>query len=185
MRFFSSSHCLCPRFNILNTKKNTLFIISHYFYTQIMKKASHILLSLLLSILIFYGGADVNVFSFCCDECQTEKMNLAALFVGTKKYCCTSSEGATCKKETCCQHGSGDAQCGIDRIVFNWQPASGNQIQLRPLSIELDNSLFLSAHNVKSATDTSLLYHILNRKSQIPPHLSKDEYFDLLCTLII
>ena len=166
---------ICGQKNLQNTTK-------HF---RIMKKTSHILLSLLLSTLIFYGGAGVNVFSFCCDECQAEKMNLAVLFVGTKKCCCTSPEGATCGKETCCQHNSDDAQCGIDRIAFDWQSVSSNQIQLQPLSIELDNSLFLAAHNVKSATDTSLLYHIINRKSQIPPHLSKDEYFDLLCTLII
>ena len=169
-------------FLFFNTKKLTLFITSHYLYTRIMKKASHILLSLLLSTLIFYGGAGVNVFSFCCNECLAKKMNLAVLFVGIE--CCSNSSEET--HHTCCQgYPFGDTCCTVDRIEFDWQSASSNQIQLQPLSIELDNSLFLSAHNAKSATDTSLLYHIINRKSQIPPHLSKDEYFDLLCTLII
>ena len=147
-----------------------------------MKKASYILLSLLLSTLIFYGGAGVNVFSFCCDECQAKKMNLAALFVGIE--CCSNSSEET--HHTCCQgYPFGDTCCTVDRIEFNWQSASSNQIQLQPLSIELDNSLFLAAHNVKPTAYALPLYHILKRKSQIPPHLSKDEYFDLLCTLII
>ena len=163
--------------------KKTLQNTTKHF--KIMKKTPHILLSLLLSTLIFYGGAGVNVFSFCCDECQAKKMNLAALFIGTKKCCCTLSESATCEKDTCCQHDSDDAQCGIDRIAFDWQSASGNQIQLQPLSIELDNSLFLAAHNVKPTAHAFPLYHISKRKSQHPPHLSKNDYFDLLCTLII
>jgi hypothetical protein len=69
----------------------------------------------------------------------------------------------------------------VDRIAFDWQSASGNQIFLQPISTDLNNSIFLSAQT----TGTLSLNRLLNRQSQHPPHLSKNDYFDLLNMLVI
>jgi hypothetical protein len=148
-----------------------------------MKKAIHILLSLFLSALIFYGGSGVNVFFFCCDKCQAEKATVVAIFVGIQ--CCSDSQKDS--NNACCSRcqTEGEVCCSVDRIEFDWQLSSRNQTQLQPLSNDLDSSIFLLAHKTKPTTDALLLYRLLNRQSQIPPHLSKNDYFDLLCTLII
>ena len=150
----------------------------HYLCRR-MKKPIHIFLCLLLSALVFYGGSGVNIFLFCCDDCQSEKASFAVLFVGVN-CCCTTSENATHCRCSCCEYNS----CSVDRIEFNWQ-SNSNQFHLQPLSIDLDKSIFLSAHNVQSAIYISSLLQSFIKQSQIPPYLGKNDYFDLLCTLII
>ena len=151
-----------------------------------MKQLVHIFFVFFLSALIFYGGSGVNVFFFCCDDCQAKTFSIAVLFAGNKDCCCISQESATCGKDTCCQHALEDAYCRIDRIAFDWQSASDNQKPLQPLAIDLlDHSFSLSVYQAKVTTDALFSSHLLNRKSQHPPYLSKNEYFDLLCTLII
>jgi hypothetical protein len=146
-----------------------------------MKKSIYIFLATFLSVLIFWGGSGVNAYFFCCDDCRTEK-----IITGTD--CCSTSQNITLHNNdnACLYHRLAEGKCcGVDRIEFDWQSASGNQINLQPLSIDLDNSIFLSVHEAKSVADTLSLYRLLNRQSQKPPDLSKDDYFDLLCMLII
>jgi hypothetical protein len=146
-----------------------------------MKRSICISFATFLSALIFWGGSGVNAYFFCCNDCHAEK-----IITGTD--CCSTSQGITLHSNdnACLYHRLAEGKCcGVDRIEFDWQSASNNQIDLQPLSIDLNNSIFLSAHEAKSVADALSLYRLLNRQSQIPPDLSKDDYFNLLCTLII
>jgi hypothetical protein len=146
-----------------------------------MKKSIYIFLAVFLSVLTFWGGSGVNAYFFCCENCRINRVDI---IIGNENSCCDSHEEIqTANMIACADHR--DECCGVNRISFAWYSDSNNQIDLQPLSIDLDHSIFLSAHEARAAIDILPLYHLLNRQSQIPPDLSKNDYFDLLCTLII
>ena len=136
--------------------------------------AIHIFLSLFLSILVIYGGSGVNVVLISCTDCKGKATVLERL-IG-KQCCCTLQALADCDHTDC---------CSVTRIDFDWQPTSGNYTHFQPLSIDLHYAASLSANDTGSAIYASSLCRLFNRKSQSPPYLSKDDYFDLLNMLII
>ncbi|MDR0333796.1 MAG: hypothetical protein LBI15_10070 [Dysgonamonadaceae bacterium] len=147
-----------------------------------MKKSIHIFLCVFLSALIFYGGSGVNAYFFCCDSCRVDKNIIAG------SSCCDTSEHIVLhtNNNACLSHHLAEGKCcGVNRIEFDLQSVSDSKIDLQPLCIDLNHSMFLLAHEVKPTTEHLPLYRLLNRQSQNPPDLSKDDYFDLLCTLII
>lgn len=153
-----------------------------------MKKGIHILLSFFLTALIIYGGSGVNAYFFCCDDCRAEGPNAVV-----KHKCCeihhhhhlggliTHQEEHVCSPYVVEAHGT----CGVDRIHFDWQPSSDDQVQLQPLTVDLTRLPFLVAGESGIAVNKLPEPHYPSKRGQKPPNLSKDDYFSLLTTLII
>lgn len=155
-----------------------------------VKKSVFIFLSIFLSALVVYGGSGVNAYFFCCDTCRSEG---ASAIIEHK--CCEIHHHhhlggmiTHIDEHQCDQHFTDhhDA-CGVDRIQFDWesQQTAKSTYQLQPLSVNLSSFIFLQAENVKDIADSLPLPPRLNLRTQKPPNLSKDLYFDLLTTLII
>ncbi|SFL31658.1 hypothetical protein [Proteiniphilum acetatigenes] len=153
-----------------------------------MQRSVSIFLGIFLSALIVYGGSGVNAYFYCCGDCRVEGPSAVM-----EHKCCeihhhhhdgrivTPGTGHECSRFVSESH----SECGVDRIKFDWQSSQGNQIQLQPAVIDLNNTLFSC-----TARDTAIVELLSpaswgNRQTQKPPDLSKQDYFSLLTTLII
>lgn len=131
-----------------------------------MKKATTYLFVFILAALVFYGGAGVNIISYCCSDCRTE--------------------GAEVLLDNVCsdvhEHDHGDAMsCDIERVDFDWTYASSQWLDLQPAVFDLFSF---------GIPDISLiLAPILNKLTSItptgPPFLCPRIYLSLLTTLLI
>ena len=155
-----------------------------------MKKSALIFLCIFLSALIVYGGSGVNAYFFCCDMCRTEG---ASAIIEHK--CCeihqhhhlggmiTHIDEHQCDRHFTEQHDA----CGVNRIQFDWetQQTVKSMLQLQPLLVDLGDFIFLQAEDAPHIAENLPLPPKLNLRTQKPPNLSKEIYFDLLTTLII
>lgn len=153
-----------------------------------MKRSIQILLTLILSALIVYGGSGVNAYFFCCDDCRSEGASVV-----TDDKCCEihsheHANGAhmhlTTELQSVCTFEMHDT-CGIERIHFDWQTFTQLHYQLQPFTIDLDHSPFTSTpgNSIFTLDIASQAYGY--RQTQKPPDLSKEDYLSLLTTLII
>lgn len=101
-----------------------------------MKNRVTYLFVVLLASLIFYGGAGVNLITYCCGDCQTE--GVAVLL---NDNCCEVHEHDCCGTapepqagHSCCND---EECCGIQRIDFEWSSSDNPVVELQPAVIEL------------------------------------------------
>ncbi|MDO5665083.1 MAG: hypothetical protein Q4G63_07495 [Bacteroidia bacterium] len=154
-----------------------------------MKKKLFTLIALLLAGVIAYGGSGVNIYFFCCNDCRSEGVNAVI-----DHKCCeihehhhlggfiTHIDEHKCDEHIAVNHDA----CGINRIFFDWQSVTKNQLQLQPHFLYLGDFIFLSTPNADLGISENLVEPpLINRRTQKPPDLSKDDYFSLLTTLII
>ena len=90
-----------------------------------MKRIVTYLFLVFLASLVFYGGAGVNLVSYCCS-------------------CCEENGIETLTNESCCKmHDSsmGKHTCGIRRINFKWISDEDNIVDLQPV----EHDLFLAS----------------------------------------
>lgn len=151
-----------------------------------MKKKLFTLIALLLTAIVIYGGSGVNMYLFCCDDCRDEG---AAAVIEHK--CCEihhhhSDDSTEHQEDYLCDlnihalHG----ECGIERVSVNWTYSIEKNQDLNPVIISLsDLVLFAGISNLSLIEDSQS--NNFKRKSQQPPDLSKEVYFNLLTTLII
>lgn len=145
-------------------------------------------LSVLLAILIAYCGSGVNIFFYCCDDCRSE--GTEAVIGGT---CCELHHHhhlngliTHLDKHTCNQHlANAPDKCGVERISVLWESNSNNNPGVEPFCVYIVHSLSALISSSKLSSDIIPLIGFENPASQKPPHLSKEEYFSLLTTLII
>lgn len=152
-----------------------------------MKRSIHILLTLILSALIVYGGSGVNAYFYCCDDCRSEGPEAI-----TGKLCCEihSHDHETLlvdhrhnAGEHLCEMESHDS-CGVERIAFSWEPSTRHQ-EPQPQAIDLGAVPFLLQATIHpDEVDTVIISHP-ETKCQKPPNLSNEVYLTLLTTLII
>lgn len=101
-----------------------------------MKNRVTYLFVVLLASLIFYGGAGVNLITYCCGDCQTE--GVAVLL---NDNCCEVHEHDCCGTtpepqagHSCCND---EDCCGIQRIDFEWSSSDNPVVELQPAVMEL------------------------------------------------
>ena len=133
-------------------------------------------LSVLLAILIAYCGSGVNIFFYCCDDCRSE--GTEAVIGGT---CCELHHHHTCNQHL----ANAPDKCGVERISVLWESNSNNNPGVEPFCVYIVHSLSALISSSKLSSDIIPLIGFENPASQKPPHLSKEEYFSLLTTLII
>lgn len=152
-----------------------------------MKKVLFTLVALLISAIVIYGGSGVNMYLFCCDDCRIEG---TAAFIEHK--CCEihhhhHSDDSTEYQEDYLRYlniHDSHSECGIERVSVNWTYSIEKKQDLNPVIIFLpDLVLFAGISNLSLIDDSQS--NNFKRKSQQPPDLSKEVYFNLLTTLII
>lgn len=145
-----------------------------------MKRIVTYLFLVFLSSLVFYGGAGVNLVSYCCSHC--EKFGIEAL---TSSQCCKlhhdHADQASCHVST--THGDMNKhQCGFERINFKWISDDDQQVDIQPVELDL---IFAS---VLERLEVVLFNHPFFEDLRItgPPVFTYPRiYLSLLTTLLI
>lgn len=156
--------------------------IKKYLSLQKMKKVFTYSFIVLLAALVFYGGAGVNVISFCCDDCQA---------VGTevlKEDMCCEIHGHTHEHDTMVEAADGshlnhekEMCCDLERIAFDWDSQYVFSIELQPVTIDL---LFAGLSDI-SIIPLPHYKELIPIMSNGPPERAPRAYLSLLTTLLI
>lgn len=153
---------------------------------------------MLLITLIMYGGSGVNVYFFCCDACLHD----GGVKAITEHSCCIRhhhchEKGIPHKHENaCCAmshqqsssmyvcHDKSHTPCSVERVSVNWQTASVEKPDIKPMSFDVFASLFFV---LEEKTSRNATQNVSERytDTQKPPDLGKKAYLSLLNTLII
>lgn len=150
-----------------------------------MKKTLTYLFVMVMSALIFYGGAGINVISYCCDTCRTVGIEAVS-----DHKCCeihehnhhkhqTTTE-STCKN--CIKHAH-EMCCGLERIQHDWnnQNISDSELDIEPVSVDL---LYTGLGNISTIPILSVKENCANMSTG-PPLTPPRTYLSLLTTLLI
>ena len=152
-----------------------------------MKKSIQLLLSLLLSCLVIYGGSGVNAYFYCCDDCRSEGTEVV---IGQR--CCeihAHTHDAHLADQlhmdgyNVCELGSHD-NCGVERVAFSWESFTRHQ-ELQPQAIDLNSMPFMVQPTAELDPADTPTPSYFPTGSQKPPNLSNAVYLTLLTTLII
>ena len=157
-----------------------------------MKNAVKYLFTFILAALIFYGGAGINLVSYCCGDCRS-----AGVEVVLNEKCCEIHDHTHQHHKDCSHtHHSTDANhnhfgnsiqeedcCDLQRLDFEWD-SSITRIQ-QPVPVELDMS-------VMGLPSLTLLTALVDKNTEaepdkyIPPLIVCPRvYLSLLTTLLI
>ena len=136
-----------------------------------MKKVLTYLVMILMTVLVFYGGAGINLISYCCNICRME--GIAAVI---NDKCCDIHHHDHSK------HESTDC-CNMERISFDWcsQNSPEQEIDLSPLTLDLfSGNLLTNSHfDILTAGDKHL------PASHGPPIALPRDYLSILTVLLI
>ena len=101
-----------------------------------MKNAVTYLFIVFLASLIFYGGAGVNLITYCCGDCRTEGvvvlLNDTCCDVHEHSCCSTADEVSACDSG-CCEEDC----CDMERISFDWSSSNNPIVELQPAVTDL------------------------------------------------
>ena len=156
-----------------------------------------------MAVLVFYGGAGINVISYCCKECRSAGvealLNDKCCEIHNHSHahvegnCSESSHPAHTENNCCdsghpdlynslCDHSSGD-NCNMERIDFDWnsQNADELQIDLSPIAHDLfSNNLFNNP-----PTHLSFICENNTVMPNGPPLVLPRDYLSVLTVLLI
>lgn len=189
---------------MLKISKRNCFVRNDLYLCKGMKKISTYFLTLCMATLVFYGGAGVNIISYCCGDCRS-----AGIEALIHNKCCEihqhnhkhhtahnhHSEKASCNHTTqnccdtnhhscksCSNHSSGSC-CSMERIDFDWntQNTAEQEIDLSPIVFDLlSNELFIYSN--------TLLPFISEANTVMPngpPLACPRDYLSILTVLLI
>lgn len=103
-----------------------------------MKKVFTYLFVVVMAILVFYGGAGVNVASFCCQDCRSE-----GLEVLTGDKCCEIHGHSHELEHETIEHTDGSLNhphemcCDMSRISFDWGSEKVSVESPQPVILDL------------------------------------------------
>lgn len=148
----------------------------------LMKRIATYLAVCFLALLVCYGGSGVNLFTFCCDDCQSE--GLSALL---ENRCCEIHDHHHC--DPTAHHADGHCDdetdesecCGVDRIEFEWKSVSTMAFDFQPLVMDLP-AFQLSYYTFVPDPYVKLC---MVEEASGPPPVCPKVYLSLLTTLII
>lgn len=134
---------------------------------------------ILMAALVFYGGAGVNIASFCCQDCRSAGMEVLA-----GDMCCEihghthddisieSAEGNISHTHKMC--------CSLERISFDWGYEKVSIENPQPVVLDLLTD-GLSDISVITLPIVSEITSVMPNGPPLPPR----EYLSLLTTLLI
>lgn len=146
-----------------------------------MRNTVTYLLVVVLASLIFYGGAGVNLITYCCGDCRTE--GVAVLLDDNccemHAHSCCDAPAETKNAHSCCDEE--DDGCGIERINFDWSRFNTSVVELQPMVIDLlsfSSSLYSFTPFLNNNKYTEY-------EHDGPPVVCPRIYLNLLTTLLI
>ena len=90
-----------------------------------MKKIVTYLFIVFLATLVFYGGAGVNLVTYCCGDCRMEGVTVLL-----ENKCCEMHGQTWCSNQDgCC--------CDVEYVSFDWNVFHGHLFNLQPVAIDL------------------------------------------------
>jgi len=134
----------------------------------------------ILAALVFYGGAGVNVISFCCDDCRN-----AGTQVVKEGVCCEihgHSHGEMAMLETADASVSHTEEmcCNLRRVYFDWNDGHTQIISPSPVVLDL---LFTGIPDI--SINPLPIVREINTVMPTGPPLCPKVYLSLLTTLLI
>lgn len=137
------------------------------------------LFTLLMAFLVFYGGAGVNIVSFCCSECRS-----AGMEVLTGNKCCEihghSHDEVTIEAATAGISHSHEMCCNMHRISFDWDYEKTSIESPQPLVVDLFADGLPDLSNIILPI-VSEVTSVMPTGPPLPPRV----YLSLLTTLLI
>lgn len=147
-----------------------------------MKQVFTYITAVIMAFLVFYGGAGVNIASFCCDDCRK-----AGTEVLTGDKCCeihghSHEEGlATLDAAEGNIGHSHEMCCNLIRYSFDWDHDTDFGTDLQPLALDL---LAFGTPNA-SLIPLPLVDEAISVMPTGPPLCPPRTYLSLLTTLLI
>ena len=171
-----------------------------------MKKVVTSFVALTMAVLVFYGGAGINIISYCCNDCRVEGIEVLK-----NDKCCdihnhnhknnhrhhqSDCAGSSCDHHTkadncdttfkncdfCYNHSHGNC-CSMERINFDWssQNITELDIDLSPIVLDLlSTDIFnISPVYITMTGDKSPV------ASNRPPLICPRDYLSVLTVLLI
>lgn len=148
-----------------------------------MKQLVTNLFIVFLALLVFYGGAGVNLVSYCCHDCEAEGVEVLL-----DDMCCEIHEHvhaipapSTGESIDPMQALAHDTCCDVERVNFDWNRICAQMPELLPAVCDLlfGNSLNVSLVPLPAMTEGS------SRLANSPPVLLPRIYLSLLTSLLI
>lgn len=141
-----------------------------------MKEKITYLFLLFMATLIFYGGAGVNIVTYCCNDCRAE-----GVAVLKEKSCCKVHGHDRPFAGAVPDCGPGCDGCDVERVSFDWNSVHPLTLNLHPVVTDLISSAVSPLSWVPGLATTDLLR--FDGKS--PPAVCPRIYLSLLTTLLI
>lgn len=146
-----------------------------------MKNTVTYLFIVFLAALVFYGGAGVNLITYCCGDCRTE--GVTALL---DNKCCEIHEHQHCTDaakhlSACCHPDKEDGCCDVEYVSFDWNIFQGVGFDLQPAAIDL---MSLAVSNL-SLIPVPFVAESGDIEQDSPPGIYPDTYLSLLTVLLI
>lgn len=158
------------------------FFANDLYLCKIMRTIFTYLCAIVISALVFYGGAGINVVSYCCDQCR-----IAGIEAVSGHECCDihehhytheMTEVSVCR--SCVSHADGNC-CDITRLQYDWKTISELEFNLEPATIDL---LFAGSGNIALISNPTF-EEITSIMPTGPPLRTPKAYLSLLTTLLI
>lgn len=145
-----------------------------------MKNAVTYLFIVFLASLIFYGGAGVNLITYCCGDCRTE--GVAVLLNDTccdvhEHNCCSTADEVSACDSGCCEEDC----CDMERISFDWSSSNNPIVELQPAVTDL----LSFASPLASLVPVPFLKEYISQEQDGPPVVCPRVYLYLLTSLLI
>ena len=145
-----------------------------------MKQLLKYTLLTFLAALIFYGGAGVNLVSYCCSNC----FNAGLQAVIASETCCTTheQESATAGKTDYKTFIDKSHHCGITRVEFEWTTSEDDgSLLIIPFVTDVLYDLSYTSLLTESEASEPLFIDEADPPTVLPPR----DYLSLLTTLLI
>ena len=145
-----------------------------------MKNAVTYLFIVFLASLIFYGGAGVNLITYCCGDCRTE--GVAVLLNDTccdvhEHNCCSTADEVSACDSGCCEEDC----CHMERISFDRSSSNNPIVELQPAVTDL----LSFASPLASLVPVPFLKEYISQEQDGPPVVCPRVYLYLLTSLLI
>lgn len=146
-----------------------------------MKNTVTYLFIVFLAALVFYGGAGVNLITYCCGDCRTE--GVTALL---DNKCCEIHEHEHCTDaarhlSACCHTDEEESCCDVEYVSFDWNVFNGALLDLQPAVIDL---MSFAVSNI-SLIPVPFVDRSEDIEQDSPPGIYPDIYLSLLTVLLI
>lgn len=144
-----------------------------------MKRTVTYLFIFFLATLVFYGGAGINIITYCCSDCRIEGTDVLL-----EDKCCEVhdhdhppvAENAV----SACQTDE-SSSCDVERISFDWNKSCYPVLDLQPAVVDL---LSFGAQRISLVPAPGVCEPLIPEQDS-PPIVCPRVYLSLLNSLLI